>query len=64
MAGFEHVNLMRDGRLRTYDDIELDIIAAALEICGSQAAAARALGIGRRTVERKVRRIEDRNART
>ncbi len=46
-----------DGHLLTLAEIEAAAIDHALLVCGSRAAAAQALGIGRSTIYRKVEQI-------
>jgi len=46
---------MRDGRLRTFREQKCDMIAEALIVCGSMAAASAALVIPRATFYRWVR---------
>lgn len=46
-----------DGQLLTMAEIEAAAIDHALLVCGSRAAAAQALGIGRSTIYRKVEQI-------
>lgn len=46
-----------DGHLLTMAEIEAAAIDHALLVCGSRAAAAQALGIGRSTIYRKVEQI-------
>ena len=58
-GGTAHVPLLdKNGKLRSLEDIEKDIIIFALEHYKSRSAAARNLGIGRTTLYRKVQQFE------
>ncbi len=48
------LTIVDDGRVRTMAEIERDVIEMAISVCGNRSAAARALGMGRSTLHRKL----------